>query len=223
MSHQGPILPPFSSIQARGPPGSSQPSNVPSARYQVVDQRSLNKQPIAGVKRPAPSSNVASTDSSDVDEDENGELPASGLVAPWEVLRGLADVAIERAAKVGFDIFSIASFALANVLLYTLRETNYNLFRKMEMGASHTAGQELPLQRGIGIRDPRNVGRFVTNPSNLQMVRRRLHPPNMTLTGGSHQSLPKVSSLNPKRGNFSTCGDTFRSVFASFSNPCSFS
>lgn len=46
------------------------------------------------------SSNVTSADSSDVDDEDNGELPASGLVAPWEVLRGLADVAIERANKV---------------------------------------------------------------------------------------------------------------------------
>lgn len=75
---------------------------MPSARYQGVDQRSLNKQSVSGIKRPAPSSNVTSADSSDIDDDENGELPASGLVAPWEVLRGLADVAIERAAKVGF-------------------------------------------------------------------------------------------------------------------------
>ena len=35
-----------------------------------------------------------------VPEEDDGELPASGLVAPWEVLRGLADVAIERAAQV---------------------------------------------------------------------------------------------------------------------------
>ncbi|KAI9449027.1 hypothetical protein F5148DRAFT_1291867 [Russula earlei] len=39
-----------------------------------------------------------SMDSSDEDEDGGG-LPASGLVAPWEVLRGLADVAIQWAAK----------------------------------------------------------------------------------------------------------------------------
>jgi hypothetical protein len=90
-----------------GQPPSSQPSNVPSARYQSADQRGTSKQAaVGGVKRPAPpSSNVTSADSSDFDDDENGELPASGLVAPWEVLRGLADVAIERAAKVGFDIF----------------------------------------------------------------------------------------------------------------------
>ncbi|KAI9512442.1 hypothetical protein F5148DRAFT_1355083 [Russula earlei] len=39
-----------------------------------------------------------SADSSDEDDDGSG-LPASGLMAPWEVLHGLADVAIQRAAK----------------------------------------------------------------------------------------------------------------------------
>jgi hypothetical protein len=56
----------------------------------------------SGFKRTAPpssNSNATSADSTDI-EDDNGELPASGLVAPWEVLRSLADVAIERAAKV---------------------------------------------------------------------------------------------------------------------------
>lgn len=102
------MLPPFASIQAMGPGGPSQSSNVPSGRYQVVDQRSLNKQPVVGVKRAAPSaSNVTSAESSDIDDDETGELPAEGLVAPWEVLRDLADVAIQRAAKVGFPIFSL--------------------------------------------------------------------------------------------------------------------
>lgn len=45
-----------------------------------------------------PQSTVTSADSSDNEEEDNGELPASGLVAPWEVLRGLADVAVERAS-----------------------------------------------------------------------------------------------------------------------------
>jgi hypothetical protein len=37
-----------------------------------------------------------------VEEDGEG-LPSSGLVAPWEVLRGLADVAVEQAAKENGD------------------------------------------------------------------------------------------------------------------------
>lgn len=89
----GPSLPPFSSIESMGPPR-SQPTNVSSMRY------GAERGQTAGTKRGAPpSSTVTSADSSEVEE-EGGELPASGLVAPWEVLRGLADVAIERAAKV---------------------------------------------------------------------------------------------------------------------------
>ncbi|KAI0719989.1 hypothetical protein C8T65DRAFT_634520 [Cerioporus squamosus] len=94
----GPSLPPFSSIESMGPPR-SQPTNVSSMRYNAVDQRGRPQEGPTGSKRAAPpSSTVTSADSSEV-EDEGGELPASGLVAPWEVLRGLADVAIERAAK----------------------------------------------------------------------------------------------------------------------------
>jgi hypothetical protein len=68
-------------------------------------QRGHDVQSPIGSKRTAPSSsNATSADSTDI-EDDNGELPASGLVAPWEVLRGLADVAIERAAKVSSFTF----------------------------------------------------------------------------------------------------------------------
>lgn len=96
----GPSLPPFSSIDSMGPPR-SQPTNVSSMRYNASDARARPQEGAsAGSKRAAPpSSTVTSADSSEA-EDDGGELPASGLVAPWEVLRGLADVAIERAAKV---------------------------------------------------------------------------------------------------------------------------
>lgn len=82
-----------------GPP-TAQP--VSSARYPTHDngQRPNNRHPSTAQKRQAPASNVASADSSDVEDDDDGELPPSGLVAPWEVLRGLADVAVERARKV---------------------------------------------------------------------------------------------------------------------------
>ncbi|KIJ68212.1 hypothetical protein HYDPIDRAFT_106363 [Hydnomerulius pinastri MD-312] len=98
----GAVLPPFSTIGGAG--GTSAQGH--SARYSVDNaqrshgNRSYNAPTPSGSKRTLPpSSNVTSADSSDVEDDDNGELPASGLVAPWEVLRGLADVAIERAAK----------------------------------------------------------------------------------------------------------------------------
>ncbi|KAI0375206.1 hypothetical protein BV20DRAFT_1009380 [Pilatotrama ljubarskyi] len=97
----GPSLPPFSSIESMGPPR-SQPTNVSSMRYNAADngrQQGRPQEASSGTKRGLPPPSAAtSADSSDAEE-EGGELPASGLVAPWEVLRGLADVAIERAAK----------------------------------------------------------------------------------------------------------------------------
>jgi len=101
-----PTLPPLSRMEQTGPPHPP-PDNLSSVRHQHTDgghPRHYDKQPnvlsgsIAG-KRPFPVSTETSADSSDEEED-GGELPASGLVAPWEVLRGLADVAIQRAAKV---------------------------------------------------------------------------------------------------------------------------
>ncbi|KAH8991918.1 hypothetical protein EDB92DRAFT_1858931 [Lactarius akahatsu] len=83
-----PMLPPISSIEPTGP--RPQHDNISSHPSVPIGSG-------AG-KRPLAISNATSADSSDVDED-GGELPAQGLVAPWEVLRGLADVAIQRAAK----------------------------------------------------------------------------------------------------------------------------
>ncbi|KAJ7225689.1 hypothetical protein GGX14DRAFT_640350 [Mycena pura] len=101
---QGPVLPPFSSIQTMGPP-SSQQANVSSIRYDNGHAASRqHSQPSGSTRRHASTSaNVTSADSSDVDEEETGELPDRGLVAPLEVLRGLADVATERAAKENGD------------------------------------------------------------------------------------------------------------------------
>ncbi|RDB29536.1 Transcriptional activator of proteases prtT [Hypsizygus marmoreus] len=102
----GPVLPPFSSLSTMGPP-STQQGNISSLRYQAPENtqsRPIPRNQASSSKRQAPpSSNVTSADSSDLEDEENGELPASGLVAPWEVLRGLADVAIERAAKENGD------------------------------------------------------------------------------------------------------------------------
>lgn len=93
-SSQAPVLPPFSSLQG----GTSQ-SNMSSIRYSC--HRDSGPSSASGSKRTAPpSSNVTSADSTDNEDDDDGELPASGLVAPWEVLRNLANVAIQREAKV---------------------------------------------------------------------------------------------------------------------------
>jgi hypothetical protein len=107
---QGQTLPPISSIQHG--------MSVPSMRYHGEQPQQPQQQqhhPHGHAHPHAPgvssslkrqgvtASNATSADSSDVDEDE-GELPTQGMVAPWEVLRGLADVAIERAKKVGFRL-----------------------------------------------------------------------------------------------------------------------
>lgn len=89
-----------------GPPVSQQ-GNISSIRYQSSEpgyRSSSSKYPSGSKRQAPPSSNVTSADSSDFDDEDGGELPASGLVAPWEVLRGLADVAIERAAKVDASV-----------------------------------------------------------------------------------------------------------------------
>ncbi|KAH0838170.1 hypothetical protein J3R83DRAFT_6421 [Lanmaoa asiatica] len=92
----GAVLPPFSSIGAIGTVQG--PSALP---YLDNSQRSHGSRNyhVSAPTGPKRSSDITTSDSSEVDDDDNGELPASGLVAPWEVLRGLADVAIERAAK----------------------------------------------------------------------------------------------------------------------------
>ncbi|KAF8213228.1 hypothetical protein K438DRAFT_1803609 [Mycena galopus ATCC 62051] len=97
---QGPVLPPFSSIQTMGPP-SAQQANVSSIRYDNGHPQARQHSQ-TGKRHASGSANVTSADSSDIDEEE-GELPDSGLVAPLEVLRGLADVATERAAKENGD------------------------------------------------------------------------------------------------------------------------
>ncbi|KAA1467894.1 hypothetical protein DENSPDRAFT_833050 [Dentipellis sp. KUC8613] len=89
-------------VDAMGPPRTQQ-TNVSSMRHQYMDNSRQSQQSkhlnVPGTsKRSLPHSTATSAESSEV-EDEDGELPASGLVAPWEVLRGLADVAIQRAAK----------------------------------------------------------------------------------------------------------------------------
>ena len=88
---QGPMLPPFSSLQSSATSG--------NVRY---NRDAAGVSSGSGSKRTAPpSSNVTSASNSDMEyDDDNGELPDSGLTAPWEVLRNLANVAIQREAKV---------------------------------------------------------------------------------------------------------------------------
>lgn len=101
----GAVLPPFSSISAIGVGPVQGPSALPYLDSSQRSHRNYHVSAPPGSKRTLPpSSDVTSADSSEIDDDDSGELPASGLVAPWEVLRGLADVAIERAAKVSADI-----------------------------------------------------------------------------------------------------------------------
>lgn len=104
----GTTLPPISSF----PELSRQaPSNVSSVRYHAEGSITSPRQHTAKGLHPSPgqrspkrktagSSNVTSSSPSDLEDDDNGELPSKGLLAPWEVLRGLADVAAERAAQV---------------------------------------------------------------------------------------------------------------------------
>ena len=98
MPPQGNVLP---SMPQAGPP-SDAPGNVSSVRFQPAE---TDRSTVLG-KRPS-----SSNDASEI-EDGNGELPTSGLVAPWEVLRGLADVAIERAAQVGLSLPFAIEFLL---------------------------------------------------------------------------------------------------------------
>ena len=92
-------LPPLSSIHAPHPQHDmAPPPHLQAPRRQSPLRRYPSGSKNDNGKRNAPSSNVTSANSSD--DEDTAELPASGLVAPWEVLRGLADAAAERAAKV---------------------------------------------------------------------------------------------------------------------------
>lgn len=135
-----PTLPPLSRMEQAGPPRPP-PDNLSSVRHQHTDgghsrhydkQSSVLSGSMAG-KRPFPVSTETSPDSSDEEED-GGELPASGLVAPWEVLRGLADVAIQREAKVSRS-------GRLSLISHTL-----NICRKMARQANLKVVQDPPLQ-----------------------------------------------------------------------------
>ena len=119
----GPTLPPISTFPELA--SRHGPTNISSVRYQPTDALTATRAPALKAssslqaspghrspkRKAAGSSNVTSSNTSDIEEDDNGELPSKGLVAPWEVLRGLADVAAERAAQVRLRIsFSSGCF-----------------------------------------------------------------------------------------------------------------
>lgn len=92
---QVPTLPPFSTISTMGQPLRQASDQCCYQDLESAQCRSTSKNQ-SGKRRSFLSLNGGSDNSSDSDA---GDLPDSGLVAPWEVLRGLADVAIERAAQ----------------------------------------------------------------------------------------------------------------------------
>lgn len=157
-----PTLPPLSRMEQAGPPRPP-PDNLSSVRHQHSDgghPRHYDKQPnvlsgsIAG-KRPFPASTETSADSSDEEED-GGELPASGLVAPWEVLRGLADVAIQRAAKVSqSERLSLISH-ISHIP---------NICRRMAKQANLKVVQDRPLQTPDRAGPPKGGSRCLASSS----------------------------------------------------------
>ena len=154
-----PTLPPLSRMEQTGP-HRPPPDNMSSVRHQHTDgghPRHYDKQPnvlsgpMAG-KRPYPASTETSADTSDEEED-GGELPASGLVAPWEVLRGLADVAIQRAAKVSqSERLSLISHVL-------------NICRRMAKQANLKVVQDRPLRIPDRVGPPRGGSRCLASSS----------------------------------------------------------
>ncbi|KAG8988167.1 hypothetical protein FRB90_002932 [Tulasnella sp. 427] len=92
-----PPPPPNSSVYPPAPhhathPGYSPAQSHPSGNSHYTNHYSHDKH---GSNDPLSSSNVTSADSSD---DEGGELPSHGMIAPFVAIRGLADVA-ERVAE----------------------------------------------------------------------------------------------------------------------------
>lgn len=106
--NQGTTLPPISSFPDINSRQVAQ-SNVSSIRYQSGDvvpgSPRQHASKAAGYRSPkrkaiTSSSNATSSNNTEDEDEDNGELPSRGLLAPWEVLRGLAEVAAERSARV---------------------------------------------------------------------------------------------------------------------------
>lgn len=85
-------LPPISTIHDGMPPPPPR-----TAGPGVAPQQGLTAN--RRIKKARSSAFTSNEESEDEGEGKTG-IPASGLVAPWEVLRGLAEAAAERAAKV---------------------------------------------------------------------------------------------------------------------------
>ncbi|KZV93797.1 hypothetical protein EXIGLDRAFT_716777 [Exidia glandulosa HHB12029] len=85
-------LPPISTIHDGMPPPPPRTAGPGVAPQQQAPQGQKR------IKKARSSAFTSNEDSEDEGEGKTG-IPASGLVAPWEVLRGLAEAAAERAAK----------------------------------------------------------------------------------------------------------------------------
>ena len=94
------------------------PSSVASMRYHIDEESPTLPQPDKRLADFAsghvsqgkiPSSNITSSSTSDAEDDNSniGELPKKGMLAPWKVLRGLAEVASEMAAQACIIIYVI--------------------------------------------------------------------------------------------------------------------
>jgi hypothetical protein len=88
---------------ANGQPlmGAFGPGHHQPPRYDGQPQHAHAPAASSSLKRPGVSvttsnSNSASADSSDNEREDDGELPTEGMVRPWEVLRSLADVAVQQ-------------------------------------------------------------------------------------------------------------------------------
>lgn len=92
-------LPPISTIHTRNPDS--------SARYTHFAHNASSPRPKRSSHR-YPDSNVTSAHSSSDEEDEG--IHASGLVAPLEVLRGLADAAVAHKVSTYLDRFHLLTF-----------------------------------------------------------------------------------------------------------------
>jgi hypothetical protein len=121
------------------------PSNFPSQQSPSTSSQVHSALPGQMYQNPLIIHSTESTSSdpnSDIDdEDDNGELPAQGLVAPWEILRCLADITTECTAKVKRLL----------TYLFNIFLTSLNV-RKPMMVLNYLAGQGLPHQKD----DPAN-------------------------------------------------------------------